>query len=137
MTISPLLQNEIRNYIDLLNKLYQEKELIFGVDMTPLNITKPDKFMNHLLYYGNGKLTDKFYIKNVVTSPSFKKENPIYCIGEINIGDYLCTSEMYGVAMKAMKEDVAFGKVIKIRNIYENDKNEFMNVRLVDVEFFE
>lgn len=135
MTTNPFLQNEIKNYIDLLNNLYREKELVFGVDMTPLNINIPDKFMNHLLYYGDGKLTDKFYIKNVVTSPTFKKEGPVYCIGEINIGDYICTSEMYGVAMKAMKEDVAFAKVTNIYDIYENDKNEYMNVRLVDVNF--
>lgn len=135
MAISPSLNNKIKNYIDLLNSLYQEKELVFGVDTTPLNIKIPNKFMNHLLYYADGKLTDKFYIKNVVTSPTFKKEGPVYCIGEINVGDYICTSEMYGVAMKAMKEEVAFAKVTNIYNIYENDKNEYMNVRLVDVKF--
>lgn len=135
MNISPSLQNEIKNYIEFLNELYKEKIVIMGVDMTPLNITIPNKFMNHMLYYGDGKLTDKFFIKNVVSSPSFKKEGPVYCIGNVKEGDYLTTSEMYGVAVRSESEDVAFAKVIHINDMYENDKNEFMKVRLVDVEF--
>lgn len=129
------LENEIKNYVDLLNHLYHQQEIIFGIDNTPLNIVIPDKFMNHLLYYDTGKLTDKFFIKNVVTAPTFKKEGPVYCIGEINVGDYICTSEMYGVAIKTTLKDVAFAKVLKIYDTYENDKNDFMRVRLVDVEF--
>lgn len=136
MLITNSLNQEIKSYLNLLNELYSPINIINGIDNTPLNIIKPDKFMNHLLYYGEGKLTDKFYIKNVVTSPTFTKENPVYCIGDINVNDYVSTCEMYGICMKTNNEEKAFGKVISIvSNEEKNDKNNHMNIRLINVKF--
>lgn len=130
------LYKEINDYLNLLDFLYAEQKIVYGVDNTPLNIIKPKKFMNHLLYYADGKLTDKFFIKNVVTSPTFEKNNPLYCIGNINVGDYVSTSEIYGVAMKSENEETAFGKVISIESdLYNNDKNNNMDIKLINVEF--
>jgi len=127
----------IKDYIDFLDNLYQEKHIIEGVDVTPLNITKPSKYMDGLLYYGDGSLTDKFFIKHVVVSPSFEKKGNIYCFGDIEVGDYLTTCDIYGVAMKAPCVEVAFGKVISIKNvIQEFEIMENHNIRIVDVEFF-
>lgn len=132
------LENLINDYIQFLDNLYQEKHIIEGIDETPLSLSIPKKHMDGLLYYGSGILTDKFFIKNVVVSPSFKKEGDIYCLGDIEIGDYVTTCNIYGVARKAPCEDVAFGKVVNIKNtVYEYETFEQCNIRKINVEFLQ
>lgn len=131
------LENLINEYKEFLDNLYQENHILNGIDVTPLNIIKPEKFMNKLLYYDDGKLTDKFFIKHVVVSPLFEKQGNVYCMGNINVGDYVTTCNIYGVAMKAPCEEVAFGKVKNIIQTKSNQENiEFNDIRLIDVEFF-
>lgn len=132
------LEAEVREYLAYLDQLYSFKELAMGVITTPINIThKPLKYMNNMLYYDDGKLTDEYYIKYVVTSPSFKKEGKVYCRGDVSVGDYLTTCKMYGVAMRTPSKDTAFGEVTKV---YEpNDTSDIQPqtiIRLVDVNFF-
>lgn len=130
------VEQEIKDYIKLLDELYKEENIIQGIDETPLNISIPKKFMDHMLYYGEGKLTDKFYIKNVVTSPTFKKEGMVYCVGDIEPGDYVSTCDVFGICMKTVDEIKAFGKVVSIvAGINKSDKNYYTNIRLINVEF--
>ena len=131
------LESLIEEYKEFLDNLYQEKHILEGIDVTPLNIIKPQTYMNNLLYYGDGKLTDKFFIKHIVVSPTFEKQGNIYCMGNINIGDYVTTCNIYGVAMKAPCEEVAFGKVKNIIQTKSSLENiEFNDIRLINVEFF-
>lgn len=80
---------------------------------------------NLLRYKESDKLTDTYYI-----SPEELKEKPskVYCIDQINYGDYITTTPVYGVVMRCPEKEIAIGISLTVKEIYE--------VSLIDVILF-
>lgn len=96
-----------------------DKKRTIGVDFsefTGCNISHPVK---GLLYYSEGKLTDKHYIKNVYTWNGIEfvnnGEHLIHVLGECKEGDYLTTCTIRGAAMVTDNKEVAFARATKSR----------------------
>ena len=94
-----------------------------GVDFTPWSgsIHSNSLALSGLLYYDNARLTDKHYIKNVYvwdrSTSEFTNKGThfMYVVGEVEIGDYLTTSPVYGAAIKCENKELAFAQVVENR----------------------
>lgn len=79
--------------------------------------------MKNLLRYKNSnKLTDAYYIAPTELK---KKPNKIYCIDQINYGDYITTTPVYGVVMRCPEKEISIGISLTVKESYE--------VSLIDV----
>ena len=91
-----------------------DREKVMGVDFSEFTGHNDIFEVGGLLYYRKGELTDKHYIKNVYTYDMKNKtfvntgKRLIYVVGEVEEGDYLTTSEVYGAAMKTDNKELAF-----------------------------
>lgn len=114
----------------------------YVTDNTPFTMNARVDLKPHFLYYGNTQLTDKKCIKTVyVCTENGTLANTgrqkVYCQGPVEVGDYLTTSEMFGVATKIVNRDFAFAKVIAAKDGYKTllGKKYHGKVGLVDVVF--
>lgn len=94
-------------------------KIIAGVDYTKFN-PPIDSYGYELLYYGNGVMTNKYYIKNVaVYTPQGwvqEGEATIFAVNykQLKPGDYITTCPILGVGCIAINEEVAFAQVLEV-----------------------
>lgn len=89
-----------------------------GIDKSDFKFNTNEYYFENMLYYGDGKLTDSYYLKNVYlkTQTGFtnKGKHVVYVMApEVTEGDYVTTCPIKGVAMKTEDKTAAFAKVVK------------------------
>ena len=89
-----------------------------GIDNSEFKPYASEYYFDGMLYYGDGKLTDSYYLKNVYlklpTGFTNKGQHVVYVMApEVVEGEYLTTCPIKGVAMKTEDKTAAFAKVIK------------------------
>ena len=89
-----------------------------GIDESEWKPSPNEYYFENMLYYGTGKLTDTYYCKNVrlYKNGKFvnKGQHTMYVLApEVQVGDYLTTCPVKGVAMKTNDLTAAFAKVIR------------------------
>lgn len=109
-----------------------------GIDTSEFKPDLEQFFFKNMLYYGEGKLTDTYYLKNVHLYKNGEFVNTgkhvIYVLApEVKVGDYLTTCPVKGVAMRTDNEVCAFAKVIK-GSVRPFDRNSDMVLKAY-VEF--
>lgn len=91
-----------------------------GVDFSEFNPAEDKYYPEDLLFYKDGELTDKFFIKNVYikTPEGFKNTGKhwmyLYNYNLSKVGDYVTTCPIKGTCFSCENKDLAFGKIEKI-----------------------
>ena len=109
---------------------------LYELDKTEFVLDTSVELKNHYCYYGNTKLTDHDYIKNVLICNDGQLydtgRHTIYCYGEVSEGQFLTTCSIYGVAKSIVNKDFAFAYAAS--DIYSVTNNRRLGkVGLVDV----
>lgn len=111
--------------------MYEDHD--FGIDRSEFRPPEDGWYMNNMLYYGDGKLTDNYYLRNVYLCKgnTFVNdgEHVLYVLGDVKVGDYLTTCPVYGVAFPTADKITAFA-VATSPSVRHIDKDLDMVVRV-------
>ena len=85
--------------------------------------------INNLLYTKNNQIVDEpFTLPLKIWDKKFIEEGEaeVWCLGPVNVGDYLCSSYLNGIAMVTNLEEVSFGVALsELPNKLEIGKVKF------------
>lgn len=91
-----------------------------GVDFSEFSPIEGRVYSKQLLYYKDGELTNKFFIKNVhlYDGEKFIKNGEhkmyLYNYKLSKVGDFVSTCPIKGTCFSCGNEELAFGKIIRI-----------------------
>lgn len=91
-----------------------------GVDFSEFTPPENKHYAEGMLYYNEGLLTDKFFIKNVgvKTVGGFSTEGKhrlfLYNYKLAKIGDFVTTCPIKGTCFRCENKELAFGRIVEI-----------------------